>query len=68
MPHILQRSMDGHRRDVLVSSEILIGHVGPVLQFHPLRQNAPYSAAGADTHPRRGELAEPEQVEHGFTV
>lgn len=35
IPQVLQRPPDARRRDALVASEILIGHIGPVLQFHP---------------------------------
>lgn len=66
--HVLQRPPNGRRRDALVASEILVGHVRPVLQLHPLWQRAPHAAARAHTHLRRIELPEPQQIQHGFAV
>lgn len=68
IPHVLQRVSNGRRRDALIAGEILIGHVRPVLQLHPLRQRASHAAGCVPAHLRQVEQPEPEQIEHGLDL
>ncbi len=46
IPHVLQCPPNGGRRNAVVASEILVGHVRTVLQLHPLRRRVPTRAFG----------------------
>ena len=54
IPHVLQCPPNGGRRNAVVASEILVGHVRTVLQLHPLRRRVPTRTFGGLNCPSQG--------------